>query len=220
MAGIDDLKDQLRERGQALWERVQESSTYNNLREKYESSPPLVQRAMIGGLIALVLLLLASIPYSYLDSASQHVADFEDHRTLIRQLLKAVRSSQEQSPFPSGPTAAIIKPQIENALKGANLIPDQIAGIDEAPILGAENLVPKTIQQAGISVRVKKLNLRQVVDIGYDLNRLHAAIKLVNIEVREVATMKNYYDVDYGLISFIIPGAGGGSAPGGRRDDE
>jgi hypothetical protein len=219
MAGMDDLKDQFRERGQAIWERIQESSIYNNLREKYDSSPPLVQKAIFGGFIALIVLLLFSVPYSYLDSASQHISDFEDRRTVIRQLLKAVRSSQEQNPFPSGPSVAAIKPQIENALKLANLIPDQIAGIDEAPVAGAENLVPKAIHQAGIAVHVKKLNARQIVDLGYDLNRLHAAVKLINVEIREVATMKNYYDVDYSLVSFIIPGANE-AAPGAREEDE
>ncbi len=205
MAGLSDLKDQLRERWQAVSERVQENALYNNIIEKYEAWPLIAQRALWISLIAGAFLFLFSIPYSFLDSASQHLADFEERRVLIRELLKSSRASREMTPVISGPSSSDLKNQITNVLKMANLIPEQIAAISDTDAPEMQSLTPKGISNSSLSVQLKKLNVRQIADLGFEFGKIHPAVKLVSLELTAARDIKNYFDATFKLTSFSFP---------------
>lgn len=217
MAALDDLKEQLKERGSALWERINESTIYNNIRERYEAWPPALQKGLIVTGIFLIVAMVFSLPFNYLESASDRMTEFEERRSLIRELLKAGRVNRSLMPISSGPSPEVLRSQIDGIIRSANLIPDQIGPIQEADANEAEALVPKTVGISAVVVSLKKLNLRQVVDIGYELNRMHSAVKLLGLEV-SAANLKNYYDAQFKVVSFSFPGvksSGGGMGMGG-----
>ncbi len=205
MAALDDIKEQFRERFSVIWDRVQESSIYNNLLERYQSLPPSAQRGMIATVAIGLVLFLLSIPYSFLDSAGQHMTEFEERRSLIRELLRTSRVGQGQHPLRSGPAISALKNQLDGIFKAALLVPDQIGTAQESDISETQNIVPKGISQVGISVNLKKLNIRQVTDIGFELSKMHPSVKLFSVDIAANKEMKNYYDVVYKIISFSFP---------------
>lgn len=225
MSALDDIKDLIRERSTIVWDRIQESSIYNNLSERYLSMPHSAQRGIVAAGVVAVLLFLLSIPYSFMDSASQHMAEFDERRTLIRELLKASRTGRDQSSLRSGPSVSALKNQLDGIFKAANLIPDQIGASQEADNSETQNIIPKGITQTAVSVNLKKLNIRQVTDIGFELSKMHPAVKLFSVDIASSPGMKNYYDVTYKIISFVFPygdeseSYGGGGGMGGGDSD-
>ena len=69
----------------------------------------------------------------------------------------------------------------------------------------ASSWIPKSLEQNGVSVAVKKLNLSQIVDIGQKLQRINTTAKMVGIQVVAQAADPHYFDVVYKLVAFNLP---------------
>lgn len=218
--GLDDIKDQLRDQANALWGRIQESSAFNSLKEQYETWPTVVQRSLtfVAGFLAVLVVL--SIPYSYIDSASLAVDEFTEYRTLLRDLLRVGRASKEVPALPPGMSSGELASQTQGMLGEFMLVADQIGGVTPLPDRPAPSLAPPVIQQAGVAVTLKKLNLYQVIDIGYRLQNMSSGIKLTGLDMTANAEDNHYYDVTYRVVNFSLPAAPEEPpAAGGRGKD-
>lgn len=218
---LEDLKDQVRERATEIWDRIQESPAYNNLREKYETLSPGAQKGLQLAAIGIVVLTLASIPYSYLSTSSDYVAEFENSRSLIRSLLRASRLASEASTVPSAMSGEELKSQLQSQMSTYSLLPEQIGGVIDLDTRTLGNsLAPRGIQQQGIGLSLKKLNLKQVTDIGYQLQGLNPSIKMAGLEVTASTPDPHYFDVLYKFVIYSMPGAASDAsdktAPGPR----
>lgn len=213
---LEAIKDQIRDQVIALWGRVQESSLYNSLMEQYQAWPTSVQRLVAFGSGFLVVLMVLSIPYSRIDSASVSVAEFTEYRTLLRDLLRIGRAAKEPPPLPPGFTALDLQTQIQNLTGELALVPEQLVGVlplDERP---AGSLAPPAVQQQGVSASFKKLNLSQVLDIGFRLQMISPGTKLTGLNLIANSEDNHYYDVTYKVVSFSLPqlASDEGEAPG------
>jgi hypothetical protein len=201
---LEDVKDQIKEKFSELWGRVQESPAYNNFSEKYETLSPTAQRGIKIGAIALAFLILVSIPFSYFSSSSSSDADYEGTLQLIRSLLRASRMVNANLPPPVSPDD--FKASLQGDIAEFNLLPEQVGAVED---LNPENLgvalAPKSIIQQGVSVALKKLNLKQVVEIGYRLQGKNASVKLVGLDVRASAPDPHYFDVIYQMVIYSLP---------------
>ena len=220
---FENLQDQLKERLTDIWHRVQESPTYNNLREKYETLTPGAQRGLIAGAMAISALILISIPLSYLSTSSTYLEEYENSRQLIRGLLRASRLANEASSLPPPVSSQSIKGQIESTLAATILQPEQKAGIVDldAGSLGG-SLAPATLKQEGVGVNLKKLNLSQVVEIGFTLQNLNPSVKMIGLEVVPSQPDPHYFDVTYKLAIYSLPESALQEAPvksaGGQKN--
>lgn len=207
---FENLQDQLREQLTALVSKIEESPTFNTLREKYETLTPTAQKGIIAGTLAVVLLVIVSIPYSYFDTASTQIEEYEGHRDLLRGLLRASRLASEVSSAPSFASIESIKTRITNEVANKSLQPEQMGGVNDLPdsVMGG-NLAPAPITQAGIGLSLKKLNLSQVIDMAFSLQNMHPAVKLSGIEITAGTTDPHYFDVLYKIAVFGQEGGGG-----------
>lgn len=203
---FEGLKDQFKEQFAEIWNKIQESPTYNNLLERYESLTPATQKGIWAGVIVVSVLLIVSVPFSFFSSSSDQVAEFETNRSMLRELLRASRHGNLDtgSSF-ANPT--IIKDRISNDLMAKGLQSDQIGPVVDLPMdaMGGQ-MAPAPITQTGIGVSLKGLNLRQIVDIGFALQNLHAAVKLSGMEVRAQLPDPHYFDVLFKVAVFGEPG--------------
>lgn len=200
------LLDQLRDRALELWGRIQETSIYMTLRERFESLNPQIQKLVVlGSILTLVFFLFYWIPYSYVSSSMDHMTNFEENRELIRDLLKASASMQEASPLPQSASASALTSQITRSLEEFQLSPEQLGGVQ--PIMDkVTDLAPDVIEQVGASVSLKKLNLDQFVNISHKLQTLGNGVKMIGLDIQENASASHYFDVIYRIASFSIPG--------------
>jgi hypothetical protein len=208
---LDDLKDQLKEQGQAVWSRIQESSTYIQISEKYSDMNPATQKAALIGTIVLSIFLVLAVPIGYLTSASESVTAFEDKKALLRELYRVNRASSELDAAPAAADPAMLVSQAQNQLTVAHIPPELVKGVREfdnsSPQPGSRALpnVPKAVMQKGVEVSLTKMNLRQVVDLGFQLQAMNRGLKMIGLSIDADIANPHYFDVVYQLVSFSLP---------------
>lgn len=202
---FDDLKDKLISDARLTWDRIQESGAYNQLRDRYENLTPPMQKLTLVGSVALIAFLILSMPYSHFSSSNEYVGDFENKRMTIRELLKVSRESADVPQIPQAPSIDIIRSNIENQIKTANLLPEQIKGTE---VLASESkAIPKNLTEGLMQVSLAKLNLRQILDLGYQFQSISPSVKLKDLTMNANREDSRYFDVTYKLVALAVPAA-------------
>ncbi len=200
---FEDLKDQLIEKFLLIRERVEESSFYIMLKERYENLNKRTQKILQISIIAFVLVIIIQMPFSSFLSSSNHIDDFLHNRELIQDLLLASKISSTNTSVPTPPHSQALKSQIEDLLKRARLIPEQIESITNNEIMSS--LFPEKLIQENTVIKINQLNVRQVFDIGAQLESLMPTIKLKDISIQANNKDTHYKDVTYTLVSLKLP---------------
>jgi len=202
---LDELKERLSSEWTQTSERIQESAIYNQLRDRYENMSPAMQKLSIVGGAALISAIILSIPYSYFSQSSDYVTEFEGKRSTIRELLKVTRESSEVPNVIPAPSPDMLRGSIENQLKAANLLPEQMRGA-QAVGTGSQ-LIPKNLTQGVLEVNLAKLNLRQVIDLGYQIGTINPSVKMTDLVMTANKEDNRYFDVVFKLVSLAVPEA-------------
>ncbi|MEN0058260.1 MAG: hypothetical protein AAGB31_05455 [Bdellovibrio sp.] len=202
---LDDLKDRLASDARVTWERIQESSAYNQLRDRYENmSPPMQRLSVVGGAVAIALLIL-SIPYSSYRASQDTITEFESQRMTIRELLKVSRESADVPQIPTAPSLDAIRSNIQMQLQNARLLPEQIKGT--TTVENNSKLVPKNLTEGAIQVSLAKLNIRQIIDLGYGFQDINPSVKLKDLNIVANREDSRYFDATYKLVALAVPAA-------------
>lgn len=210
---LDDIKDRLLSTLTQLWEKIQESSIYTQLRDRYENLTPQGQKLTLASLIIFVLLIILSIPFSSLTNSSNYVTEFEDKRNIIRELLKVTRDASDVPQLSIAPTPDRLRIQIDEMLRARDLLPEQIQNV--AIATADSDLIPKNLSQGGIQIQLGQLNLNQLLEITHSIQSINASVKLKDLTVRASANDPHYFDVTMKLIALAIP-----EPPAQMIDDE
>lgn len=204
---FESLREQLRDQWSDLSSKIQETSAYNTLQEKFESQTPGVQRAIIGGGIAVVALMILAFPMSYISSSNQSLEFFEENRSLIQGLLKAASSAKEAPPLPPPAPHDVLRSRIEQMLRSNQLLADQIGDFQPMPTGGPNAIIPSTITQTGMAVQIKKVNVAQLVDLANGVGNMGSGNKLIGMDVTQSAGQTHYYDVILKVMNYGLPSA-------------
>lgn len=203
---LDDLKEQLRESFQSITGRIAESPAWNQLVEKYSDLPPQGQKAALAGAAFVSTLILLFVPSCIFMSSSTNLQDFEDKKQSMRELFRVHREVSVLPPAPMPLTPGELENRARGELNSAGLQPDQLGGVTDFDNKTRSSAwIPKALEQRGVAVTVKKLNLQQVVDLGNRLQRLQQTAMLTGLEVRAQAEDPHYFDVVYKIVAFSLP---------------
>lgn len=219
---MDKLKEsleQLKDTILARWDQFQETDTYISLKEKYDNLPPRGQKLVIFSAFFLVFFVFFSIPLAWYTSSQTYVADFEDTKQTIAELLEV---SQEIKTLPTmniGTSTADLRSRVERILAEKGLGKEQIASLSEGQFTNPQgsNLIPQQIAASGIEASLKQLTLKQIVDIGYELERISPLVKVLNLRMKATESDVHYYDVQFRVSSFAVRDAAQ-AAPGGNNN--
>jgi hypothetical protein len=199
-AQIEQLKEQWAE----LSAKIQESSAFNNLREKFESQTPAVQRGIMIGAAVLAVLFLLSFPYGYYSSSQDYMSQFEENRGLIKGLLKASRSAKTPSPLPPPMDNSTLRGRVDAILRTNRLLPEQIGEMADIPP-GVLKDIPAAVVQNGVAVQVKKINVKQMVALSTQFQNMGAGTKLIGLDIVQSAGQTHYYDMIVKVMNFGLP---------------
>ena len=204
---VDDIKERFREQFQAVTARVQESTPWNQLVEKYQDLSPQAQKAAVAVVSLIFVLLILSIPYSFYSSSQDEVDQFEDKKQLMRDLFQVSRKANSLPMAPPTMSSQELQASVQNEIAQAHLQPDQVVSVQEFDNAGprASSTLPKGLTQKGVIASLHKLNLQQTVDIGGHLQGMRPTVKLVGIEVTANRDDAHYFDVAYRLVTFALP---------------
>ncbi len=200
---LDDLKERLATEAKNSWDKFQESSVYNNIRDRYENLTPPMQKLAVAGSIILVSAIILSFPYSAFNVASENVNQFEDKRGLLRDMLKVSREASEMPSISEPPTIEALKSLVQTQINNANLIPEQIKSIEATT--ADSKLIPGNLSSGALIVNLSKLNLRQIIDLGYQLQAINTSVKMQDIQIAANAQEPHYFDVVYKMVSLAVP---------------
>ncbi|MES2856332.1 MAG: hypothetical protein V4692_10740 [Bdellovibrionota bacterium] len=198
---FEDIKDSIRDAGARVGSQIQESSAFLELQEKYQGLSPTAQKLslLLASLFGALILLI--VPLTFYFSANDQIVQYEDKQQLIRDLFRVSRESASLPPAPPAISSADLEVRARNALSGVRLQPDQIANV--SAISGAN--VPgisKAVDQSAVSINLKKLNLRQLIDAGHQLQLVHPTAKMMGIDVRATQPDPHFFDVTYKIVAF------------------
>lgn len=213
---IAPIKDQLIVR----WEALQESSLYNELKEKYENLSPTVQKIIIWSSIAIVVVFLLSFPLGLINSAGDSITEFEDKRQTTLNLLDVVQEIKNSPPAPQRLNSSELKARIEKVISDSGFLPEQVKNLQEEASDSSKKsrLIPKSVSESAVLVEINKLNLKQIVDFEYQLSKISPIIKVMSLELFANQEDNHYYNVNYRVVSFNVHESGAPSSP--EKDQE
>lgn len=197
---FEDLRDNVRDQLRQISANIQESSAFINLKEKYQGLSPNGQKLSLIGAGFVAFMVIMAVPYMFYSSSQTAMGEFEEKRTVVRDLFRVTREASSLPAAPPPITSMDLQNSARNLLNGARLQPEQIAGVNETTINVTG--MPKTIDQAGISVSLAKLNLRQIVEVGHELQNVHQMARMAGLEVKANIADPAYYDVVYKIVAF------------------
>jgi hypothetical protein len=203
---LDDIKDRIQEQAVAFYGRLQESSAWNRLTEKYQDLSPNGQKGALAGVGALAALILFMIPYTFYSSSQSELKEFEDKKATIRDLYQTSRAANALPPSPGQIGISDLKSLVQNVLDTEHpvLLPEQKLSVIDLDTSKIPDL-PKSLTRAGVLVNLGQLNLDQVVNIGSHLQALRPTVKLTSLNVRANVKDPHYFDVTLKLVALSLP---------------
>lgn len=200
---LENLKEQFKELGQKIWSKIQESPAYAQMQERYDDLSPSGQKLANAGAVFLAIFIIMLIPMlQYFDSQST-LSSYEEKRNLIRELFKTYRESSIAPDLSVPPNSMAMRGLIESALTRANLLPEQNLGVTDISPEG--KLIPQSMVSGVVQVKLSKLNLKQVVDIGTSLTGISNSVKLKDMSITANREDTRYFDATYNLYSLNVP---------------
>lgn len=200
---FEDLKERLQTELKGQWEQFQETSLYVQMKERYENLTPVMQKVTVTGIVLLLLYIVLSFPLSYFSTSTDYITQFEDTRQTIRDMLKASREAQETPDIPTPPNTSELKTQVDAQIAAARLLPEQILATeitDEKPLS-----LPGNLSQGVLKIALSKLNLRQIVDLGYQFQSISTAVKMTDMILEMNPQDPRYYNATYELAILSVP---------------
>lgn len=206
MDKFKEVFDQIKDTLIARWEQFQETDTYISLREKYDNLPPRGQKAVVFGGFAMAFLILFSIPYGMFTTSQESIVEFEDTKETIEELLTVSQDVKNIPSLAAAMTSADLRQRVDRILAEKGLGKEQITSVSETQFTNPQGsqLIPSQITATGVETNLKKLTIKQVVDIGYDIERISPLVKILNLEMRATPEDVHYYDVQFRVSSFAV----------------
>lgn len=199
---LEDIRDSLREQLGGIWARVRESSAFIELSEKYQALSPVAQKFVLAGAGFFGFLVLMALPWTYFSSSSDQITQYEDKRSLVQNVYHVSREASSVGARTVAPVnASDFQARAQGIVNEAALQAEQLQYVSPIP-KGNVSGIPASIEQQGVEVSLKKLNLTQVIDIGYKLQAMDPRGRLMGIDIRANASDRHYFDVIYRVIGF------------------
>ncbi len=196
---IEDLKEQLKNDFAKTKERFEESAFVSTMKDRYANLNPISQKLVIIGSIALISLIILSMPFTHLETSSENISQFESKRALMRDLLRVQKEISDTPEIAIPPPVDNIRSRVESDLQAAQLLPEQMKGVNILPPIQS-NQVKSQQNEGVVEVNLGQLNLKQIVDLGYQFQAISPSVKLKDLIVQAHASAPGYFDVIYRLL--------------------
>lgn len=203
MSLLDNLKEQSKILASKIGQQIQESPTYAQAQDRYENMSPAMQKLFIGLSALVITFIVLFFPISHLSESQTALSLFEEKRNLIRELFRTYRESSAAPDIAIPPTDENLRSTVHSIIAQAALLPEQQLEITEGPVEG--RLIPQTLVSNVLLVKLAKLNLKQIVDIGSAITAISESVKMKDLLISANRQDTRYYDVTYKLYSLKVP---------------
>jgi hypothetical protein len=203
MSRFDDTLEQLKAVATNLGHKIQESALYIQLQDRYQTYSPSTQKLVrMGGVFAIIFILILQPMILFLNS-QETISAFEEKRNLVRELFKTYREASSRPDISIPPAIEILRSSIDSVISLANLTPEQKLGVIKSSVEG--KIIPENLVTHVFEVKLAKLNIKQIVDIGAGLVGISDSVKMKDLNITPHNTDVGYFDVTYKLYSLNVP---------------
>ncbi len=205
---FEDIKDRIKDQIASLWNRIQESETYEKVRSKYELLPENQQLIAKIAAAVFVFFLVLVPPWTYFSSGAEKETEMDRLQKLSRDLIKTERESAvlEQIRAESGGDRDLTQ-TITTELGSINIPQDRIKSVTMRADLAPQSLkVTKEIKTQVVQAEIIGINLQQIADITTTLERT-AYTKIINLVLTANQPDPHYYDMRVDVAQYSLPPA-------------
>lgn len=203
--GLEEVKEQLKEKWDEVVSKVSESDLYILLSERYNNLSPVVQKVLIFSVIFFAGYLVYSVPAGFIDAAKEKELRFVESRKLIRDLSRSARNPVIDPTLFSGMEFEEMRAKVEEVASKIQVLDTQKGTATNTLKPLPSNVVPGAIKQTGLTYEFKKLTLRQAVAMSEQLSSLHTNTKLAGVVIEADNEDNHYFTVKYTLSSLSLP---------------
>lgn len=203
MSLFDNLKEQFKILGNKIGQQIQESPSYAQAQDRYENMSPSMQKLSISLTVLVIVFIILFFPVSHLSESYTALSLFEEKRNLIRDLFHTYRESSAAPDIAAPPSYEGLRSSVQSIIAREELLPEQQLGISDGPFEG--RLIPQALVSNILLVKLAKLNLKQIVDIGSAITAISESVKMKDLLISANRQDTRYYDVTYKLYSLKVP---------------
>lgn len=189
---FEDQIDQVKEGLQVLQARVQESSTFNKIIERYNSLSPTFQKAILLTLFILIVFAILATPISSYKASLENMIDFRVQKNLTQKIIDFSKKSANLTPQPKKFVTSSLKQEV-TSLSGSytiKLLPEQVS-VDSDRI--SKKLVPGAAQN-GFKITASKSNISQATALAYTIKKLNKSLLITGLDFKANTEMPGYFD--------------------------
>lgn len=201
---VEDLFEQIQSALQPVLDKVQETPTYNQLKDRFDGLSLTGQRGVVAAAIIFSFLIVLSIPYGWYSDSETTVEEFNLRRETLRDLFRTSKELSDTPSIPVAPSAEALRMDLENRLRELDVLPEQIINVS-ANESSSSRLIPHQRSSGGLTAQLKKLNLDQIVHIGTALSQMGVAVKLTGLRIEANAEEAGYFDATYTVATLDVP---------------
>ena len=206
MAEIPAWQERLKAESLKAWEKLRETPAVSKIVDRYHNLTPGAQRGLQIGSALLFALGLVSIPLSSFLSSYDNMQQFETRRDLINQLIATADVNTSLNGINQPAPLNTLMERTRTELKSALILPEQIGSIQGDNISSVAGKTPLSEVLEGVfSVSLNQLNLKQVVDLGYRLQNMDSALKVLDVDIKMNGVDARYLDVVYKIGALKVP---------------
>ena len=182
---------------------VTSSSVFYFIKEKYDHLSSFSRKAIKTALLLTLSCVLFYYPFSRLYLSWKNMKDFNTKKQLSWELTNV---SSSQSIGLSGSYTLSQDPIqfIEKRISTLQIPKNQIKEVKRSNRAQKPKYLPSAFVMNTVEVKMINLNIKEVVQYGYQMEQLSNNIKLMNLYIKENPEKDNYFNVSY-ILSFFNP---------------
>ncbi len=199
---INTIKDIVTSLYKDIVDRVSDSEWYHSLRKKYEILSSKQRKTLHAFLWFTLLTTVLYYPISHLYASWTSMHTFTTKENLIREL--DLLSSANRSIGVSNLSSQNLQKSIKKSLLALNFPEKQIVRIEKTESVNLTRPLPFPVTIHTVAIEMKDLNLQEVTQYGYQLERLSDNLKILDIYIKENPKKTNYFNTTYKLSLFSL----------------
>ena len=201
MIDLNNIKEEFFNFCKNFYSALINSSAFFFLKEKYYHLSPFYRKTFQATGWAIFTVVLLYYPASLFYSSWGHIRDFNTKQELMQDLMVMSASRSDGAGLFYSAKRDIVA-LIKQKTRASQIPEKQIQKIQKVSNKGESLKLSPSVKATAVEVAMEKLNLKEVVQYGQQMEQFSHNIKLMSIRIQEDPQKDNYFNVSYILHIF------------------
>lgn len=198
---FEDQLEQGKEYFENLSARVQESSLYNSIYERFTSFSPTFQKFILVALFGLFIFIILAKPIANYKTSVENLQEFEVRKKLTQQIIDFNKEKSNLAPAPKQISLSELSQKVSTNSQSYSikLLPEQT----NVRSSSGQKIIPQA-NQSDYVVNITKANIEQVTSLAYSINRDNKSLLISSIDFKANAEDPRYFDSQINVTNLYV----------------